>query len=214
MQHIRLLGLWRGRAGILTLLVAIGLAIATTWVAQALLTSQLFARLLAGESPLAGTTAIIIAALVGVLLARPLLVLLRQLVSQWAMTRIKSDLRARAIVAYVRRSTMEPGKGRSGRDHAVVVDGIENLDAYLSGYVPQLVVTGVVTVVAGGVMIGFDPVTGVIAVVATAAFPLLPVSGTAPSRPAAATTGTPTRRCTPNSSTRCTGCRRWSPSAR
>lgn len=174
MQHIRLLGLWRGRAGILTLLVAIGLAIATTWVAQALLTSQLFARLLAGESPLAGTTAIIIAALVGVLLARPLLVLLRQLVSQWAMTRIKSDLRARAIVAYVRRSTMEPGKGRSGRDHAVVVDGIENLDAYLSGYVPQLVVTGVVTVVAGGVMIGFDPVTGVIAVVATAAFPLLP----------------------------------------
>lgn len=79
MQHIRLLGLWRGRAGILTLLVAIGLAIATTWVAQALLTSQLFARLLAGESPLAGTTAIIIAALVGVLLARPLLVLLRQL---------------------------------------------------------------------------------------------------------------------------------------
>ncbi|MGW5520847.1 ABC transporter ATP-binding protein/permease [Gordonia sp. NPDC003950] len=144
------------------------------WVAQALLTSQIFADVTASHR-WSGTTMVpVVIALAAVLVSRPLLVLARQLVAHSSMSAIKADIRSRALRAFVRRSALDPAGGRSGRDHAVAVDGVENLDAYLSGYVPQIAVTIVVVLATGITMVTVDPVTGLVAVCVTILLPFLP----------------------------------------
>ncbi|WP_315561170.1 ATP-binding cassette domain-containing protein [Actinomyces gerencseriae] len=174
MQHLRLLGLWRDHRGMLAALVLAGTAVAATWTGQALLTSRVFAALISGSSFRDPDLLAPAVALAGVLLARPLLVLVRQLLAQHAMSRVKASLRARALTAFVGRSALDPAAGRTGRDHAVVVDGIENLDAYLSGYLPQIGVTVAVVATVGGMMTVIDPATGGVAVATTLVVPVLP----------------------------------------
>lgn len=174
MQHLRLLRLWEGHRGALAALVLAGIAVAATWTGQALLTSRVFAALVRGSSLRDPDLFAPAAALAGVLLARPLLVLVRQLLAQYAMSTVKASLRARALTAFVARSALDPAAGRTGRDHAVVVDGIENLDAYLSGYLPQIGVTAVVITAVGAAMTAVDPVTGGVAVAAALLMPALP----------------------------------------
>lgn len=174
MQHVRLMRLWSGHGALLLALTAVGVAVAATWTGQALLTSQIFAVLVT-EAPLSDPALVpSVLALVAVLLIRPLLVLLRQLLAHHAMTRVKASLRSRALTAFIRRSALDPAAGRTGHDHAAVVDGIENLDAYLSGYIPQMGVTILVVGAVGGTMIAIDPVTGLIAVAVTVLLPGLP----------------------------------------
>lgn len=174
MQHLRLIRLWEGHWAMLVALVLAGTAVAATWVGQALLSSRVFAALVSGTP--VGNPGLIAAvvALAGVLLVRPFLILGRQILAQHAMSRVKASLRARALTAFVGRSALDPAAGRAGRDHAVVVDGVENLDAYLSGYLPQIGVTVVVVATVGATMLAVDPVTGGVAVLATLLFPLLP----------------------------------------
>lgn len=177
MVHVRLSRLLGARRWVLAPLVAVGVAVAATWVAQALITSRVFAAVVPGTgrapAPLADLTPLL-AALAALLVARPLLVLTRQLLAQHLMTRTKQDLRAAVTGGFLRRAAADPGTGRTGRDHAVVVDGIENLDPYLSGYLPQLLVTAVVVTGVGSAMVVLDPVVGLAAVAATAVLPLLP----------------------------------------
>ncbi|MDO5051323.1 MAG: ATP-binding cassette domain-containing protein [Pseudoclavibacter sp.] len=177
MQHIRLLALWRGHTIFFALLVLAGALISASWIGQALLSSRIFAEVI-GSGPSgswrADAFAPLIAGLAAVLLLRPLLGLGRQLLAQRIMTIVKSDLRARTLRGFVRRGALEPAAGRSGRDHAVIVDGVEHLDAYLSGYLPQIAVTVLVVLSLGGVMIALDPVAGAAALLAALLVPLLP----------------------------------------
>lgn len=174
MQHVRLMRLWAGHGALLLALTAVGVAVAATWTGQALLTSRIFSVLVT-EAPLSDPAlAPSVLALVAVLLTRPLLVLVRQLLAHHAMTRVKASLRSRALTAFIRRSALDPAAGRTGHDHAAVVDGIENLDAYLSGYIPQMGVTILVVGVVGSTMTAVDPVTGLLALVVTALLPSLP----------------------------------------
>ncbi|WP_161512777.1 ATP-binding cassette domain-containing protein [Actinomyces howellii] len=172
MQHLRLMRLWHGHRVLLVLLTLTGLGVAATWIGQALLTSRVFTLLVAGAGERELVPAVL--ALAAVLLARPVLVLVRQLLAQHAMTRVKSSVRARALTAFVRRSAVDPAVSRSGRDHAVVVDGVENLDVYLSGYLPQVGVTVLVVAAVGSVMIVVDPVVGAVAVGSTLLLQCLP----------------------------------------
>lgn len=174
MVHLRLLRLWRGHRGALALLVAIGVAISLAWAVQALLLSRLFAALLAGSALTAPELLPPLVALVGVLLVRPALALVRAAVAHRAMDAVKRDLRSRAFAALVERSASRPGDGRSGGDQATVVDGVENLDAYLSSYVPQLAITSIVFAGVGTALVLVDPVIGVVAVMAAAVLPLAP----------------------------------------
>lgn len=174
MTHLRLLRLWRGHPGALVALVGIGVAVSAAWAAQALLLSHLFAGLLAGSSLVDAGLVPALLALGAVLLVRPALALARAAVAHRAMDAVKSDLRSRAFTALVGRSATDPGEGRSGEDQATVVDGVENLDAYLASYVPQLAVTGIVFVAVGAGLVAVDPVVGVVAVLAAAVLPLAP----------------------------------------
>ncbi|MFC0582980.1 ATP-binding cassette domain-containing protein [Micrococcoides hystricis] len=174
MLHVRLLRLWGRRRWALGALIIVGLLIAGSWIWQALLLSEIFAELAVGRAWDAVQLVPLIMVLAAVLLLRPLLVVGRQLLSQWAMTLIKSELRSAALVAYIRRSATDPAGGNSGRDHAQLVDGVENLDGYLSGYLPQLGVTVAVVSVVGTTMIVFDPVTGAVALCLALLLPFLP----------------------------------------
>lgn len=174
MVHLRLLRLWRGHRGALVLLVAVGVAISLTWAAQALLLSHVFAGLLRGSALVDPALLPAVLALGAVLLARPALALTRAAVAHRAMDAVKRDLRSRAFAAMVLRAATRPAEGRSGGDQATVVDGVENLDAYLSSYVPQLAVTGMVVVGVGAALVAVDPVIGVVAIAAAAALPLAP----------------------------------------
>ncbi|MFF7682379.1 ATP-binding cassette domain-containing protein [Microbacterium sp. NPDC007973] len=174
MVHLRLLRLWRGHRGSLAALVVVGLAISLTWAAQAVLLSQLFAALLAGSSLVDPALLPAVVGLAAVLLVRPALSLLRAAVAHRAMDAVKRDLRSRALAALIERSATRPGDGRSGGDQATVVDGVENLDAYLSSYVPQLAVTGSVFAGVGTALVLVDPLIGVVAVLAAAVLPLAP----------------------------------------
>ncbi|MDQ1082228.1 MULTISPECIES: ATP-binding cassette domain-containing protein [Microbacterium] len=174
MIHLRLLRLWHGHRGSLAGLVAVGVTISLAWAAQALLLSHLFAALLRGTSLVDADVAPALAALAAVLLVRPALALVRAAVAHRAMDAVKRDLRSRAFAALIERSATRPGDGRSGGDQATVVDGVENLDAYLSSYVPQLAVTGIVFAGVGTALVLVDPLIGTVAVLAAALLPLAP----------------------------------------
>jgi len=174
MTHLRLLRLWRGHAGALLALVAVGVSISATWAVQAVLMSQLFAGLLGGRPLLDPVLLPALVAVGAVLLVRPALTLARAAIAHRTMDAVKRDLRERAVAALIPRTARTPGEGRSGADQATVTDGVENLDAYLSAYVPQLVVTGVVFVAVGAALAVVDPLIGVVAIVAAALLPLVP----------------------------------------
>ena len=173
-SHLRLAALWRGQTPFFVALVALRLVVGVTWIVQAIATARLFALLVGAGSagdPLALLEPTVV--LTSAVLARPLVVLAAHVLAQRAMTSVKRDLRARALGTLIRRAGRDP-RGRSGSDHALVVDGVENLDPYLSGYLPQLVVTAVtVTAVTAG-MIALDPVAGLAAGLAAASVPFLP----------------------------------------
>ncbi|KTS03940.1 ATP-binding cassette domain-containing protein [Microbacterium testaceum] len=174
MTHLRLLCLWRGHAGALLALVAVGVAISATWAVQAVLLSQLFAGLLGGRSLVDASLAPMLVAVAAVLLVRPALTLVRAVIAHRTMDAVKRDLREHAVAALIHRTARTPGEGRSGADQATVTDGVENLDAYLSAYVPQLAVTGVVFVAVGTGLVLVDPLIGVVAIAAAALLPLVP----------------------------------------
>ncbi len=174
MTHLRLLRLWRGHAGALLALVAVGVAISATWALQAVLLSRLFAGLLGGRSLVDPSLAPMLVAVAAVLLVRPALTLTRAVVAHRTMDAVKRDLREHAVAALIHRTARTPGEGRSGADQATVTDGVENLDAYLSAYVPQLTVTGVVFVAVGTSLVLVDPLIGVVAIAAATLLPLVP----------------------------------------
>lgn len=174
MRHLRLSGLWRGHRGMFCVLVGLRAAIGATWIAQALATAHVLTLLVrvGGAINIAEIVAPL-TTLIAALLSRPLLVIAAQLVAHRAMSAVKRDLRIRALDILIRRSARDTG-GRSGADHALVVDGIENIDPYLSGYLPQLAVTVLTVTVVGGVMTVIDPIAGVVATMLALLVPVVP----------------------------------------
>lgn len=175
MQHLRLATLWRGHWSLLVVLVALRVAVTATWIIQALASARIFATLIRAEPGIDWVDELFSPALVLVsaLILRPALVLTGHGVAHRAMSVVKRDLRVRALRALITQSARDP-RGRSGRDHALVVDGVENLDAYLSGYLPQLAATVVTVVLVGVTMIVIDPVAGAVASAVALAVPVLP----------------------------------------
>ncbi|WP_395640278.1 ABC transporter ATP-binding protein/permease [Pseudolysinimonas sp.] len=171
-SHPRLVALWRGHRPLFAALVALRLVVGATWIAQAIAMASVFS-ILVNEGDPAGLVAPVALLLIA-LVTRPVVVLAGHAVAHRAMTAVKRDLRVRALGTLIRRSARDP-RGRSGSDHAVVVDGIENLDSYLSAYLPQLVVTIITVAVVGTVMIALDPVAGIAAGLVAASVPLVPV---------------------------------------
>lgn len=176
MAQLRLVRLLGRHRWILGVLAGLGVLVAGTWAAQALVTARIFGALLdggLGDDVFAGLASYLLA-LAGLLLLRPLLVMVREVVATTLMTRAKIDLRDRLAVRLVAENARDAGRGRTGHDHAVLVDGVENLDPYLSRYLPQLAVTGLVFLGVATIMVTIDPVTAAAVVCGALLLTLLP----------------------------------------
>ena len=181
MTHLRLVGLLGRARGRLVLLALLGVAVSATFTGQALVMAQIFAGVLgtADQEGLAGGPGLSgvrewLLLLVVLLLLRPLLVIGRELAATALMTSVKMRLRDELAVTLIKRSAVSGVAGRTGSDSSLVVDGVENLDPYLSRYLPQLAVTAVVFVAIGAGLVGIDPVSGAVVTSAAVLLALLP----------------------------------------
>ena len=149
--HLKLLGLpGGGRLRLLAWPFLCGLAISGLLLAQALVTSQIFVLLFA-PAEMAGAAGDGLAGWLGLLavllLVRPLAGIVRELTAVRAMTAIKVDLRERVLTRLARRGPIPLTRQRSGMVQSMLVDGVENMDAYYSRYLPQVGIVVVNTVV-------------------------------------------------------------------
>ena len=99
-------------------------------------------------------------ALAGVLLARALVDGGFELSGRWGATRIMSELRGRLVRRLLLESPeLRPNAGRTGELASTAVQGVDALEAYFAGYLPQLVLAAVVPMAVIGWVITLDPIT-------------------------------------------------------
>ncbi|WP_278235855.1 ATP-binding cassette domain-containing protein [Isoptericola sp. AK164] len=172
MIHLRLLRLTRSSASGQAWCVAVGLVLSALAITQAIAMSRLFAGILDGAdlTALASPFALLAAAL----LLRPAATALRELTAHAVAGRMKRDLRAGLLDADAARGPFARATENLGGRHSQLVDGVENLEPYVTRYVPQVVVTTVTAVVTVALLVAVDPVVGLAAGLTAALVPLLP----------------------------------------
>ncbi|MFC6355816.1 thiol reductant ABC exporter subunit CydD [Luethyella okanaganae] len=139
-------------------------------IAFAWLVSQLVTRGIAGTPP--AELAPLFAALSAVVIVRALTIWALDAAAMSGAARVKSQLRALMLDAVAR---LGPSwmRGRSTTSVATVIGtGLDALDGYFAKYLPQLILTAVATPVLVAVMFWWDPLSGVIVIIA---LPLIPV---------------------------------------
>ncbi|GAA1962484.1 ABC transporter ATP-binding protein/permease [Microbacterium aquimaris] len=151
---------------------AVGLALSALAITQALATASVFSGILDGLSPTALVLPLLI--LAAALLLRPVGTASRELVAHHVASRMKRRLRGRILDHETARGPFAPGTERIGSRHALLVDGVENLEPYVTRYLPQVLVTGVTAVVTVGILIAIDPVVGVVAGATALLVPFIP----------------------------------------
>ena len=172
MLHRLLIRLCGNIAGPLGLTVALAVAVNATWLGQAIATGVVLGRIIDGATvdevvaPL-----IIIAALIGV---RALLSFVREVAVQRTAASVKTRIRRRLLE---RLDELGPGyviRSRAGATQALVVDAIENLEAYYGRYLPQLVTTMFTVVAAIAYLAAIDWVVAAVLAVVALAVPTVP----------------------------------------
>ena len=172
--HLRLLGLPGARLRMLAWPFLCGLAISGLLLTQALATSQIFVLLFAPAGTAGDGLGGWLGLLAGLLLIRPLVGIVRELTAVRAMTAIKTDLRERVLSRLAERGPIPLTRERTGTVQSMLVDGVENMDAYYSRYLPQVGIVVVNTVVVVGLLAAIDlPVALVMGAVALLV-PVLP----------------------------------------
>jgi ATP-binding cassette subfamily C protein CydCD len=109
--------------------------------------------------------------LLGVIVARGILLCLQEVAAAEVAVRIKQDLRERLLGHLLRLGPAFARGERSGELASTAVDGIEALDAYFSQFLPQVAVSLLVPVTVLVVVFPLDPLSGVILLLTA---PLIP----------------------------------------
>jgi ATP-binding cassette, subfamily C, bacterial CydD len=131
-------------------------------LAQAVLLATLIARSAMHRVPLSSLKGELIA-LAAVLAARAAVTAGFELSGRLGATRVMSDLRCRLARRLLLASPGErPSGERTGELAAAAVQGVDALEAYFAGYLPQLVLATVVPVAVLVFVLTVDPVTAVI----------------------------------------------------
>ena len=172
MIHRRIVGLTVGVRRLLSLSIALGLAISATWVAQGVLIAFIVRRILDGG----GWTAIagLVAAVAGLTLLRASLIFVREIMAKKVAASVKTKLRGRL---FARLLLLGPGyleHTETGKVQAALVDGVEALEAYVGYYLPHAVVSVVVPICIVGFILFLNPVIGAIVLAFALAVPLIP----------------------------------------
>lgn len=143
----------------LALAAVLGVISAALIVAQAALLAYVIDRAAMHHATLSSLEGQL-AWLAGVLLLRALVSGGFELSGRWGAVRVMSELRGRLI----RRILLESPErradgGRTGELAGTAVQGVDALEAYFAGYLPQLVLAAVVPVAVIGWVISVDPIT-------------------------------------------------------
>jgi ATP-binding cassette, subfamily C, bacterial CydD len=138
-----------------------GLLTAVVVVAQA----ALLARLIVGAAVHRQTVAALtptLAALAAVLAARALLAGGFEATGRIGATRVMSELRGRLAEQLLVRSPVAREGERTGELAASVVQGVDSLEAYFAGYLPQFVLAAAVPLAVLAWVLPLDPIAGVV----------------------------------------------------
>jgi thiol reductant ABC exporter CydD subunit len=149
------------RAGRTQLLLTAGLGLATAAIVVA--QAALLARLITGAAVHHQTLARLsgpLAALACVIAVRALLGGAFEVSGRIGATRVMSELRGRLAEHLLIRSPVPREGERTGELAAAVVQGVESLEAYFAGYLPQLVLAAAVPLAVLIWVVPLDPVAG------------------------------------------------------
>lgn len=131
--------------GILALTIMLGTLAAIVTIAQMALLSGIVSAVFLSHKELAQVL-IPLFLLLGAIVTRGLLLWGREVTAQRAAIRLKTALRERVFAHLLRLGPAYSKRERTGELVAVVDEGIERLDAYISRYVPQLALSIIVPV--------------------------------------------------------------------
>lgn len=128
-------------------------------------------RVAEGSSPISDLPLLVLAAAIALVVRTVAGLAMDRLAARGAVL-AKSQLRAAALDAIDGRSPLATG-GRSDADRAVALGrGLDALDGYFSGYLPQLVLAGCATPILVLAVLLADPVSGVTVLIV---FPVIPI---------------------------------------
>lgn len=135
--------------------ILVGLIVSALYIAAAICNALLFTELLGARymPKVMG----LIAAIVVLLLVRPLFEVCGQLLQNRAGLVVKSKLRQALLAELEARGPMRAGLGRSGQIQSVLSDGVEAIEPYFIKYFTQLAVTVVTAVVLTCVIATISP---------------------------------------------------------
>ncbi len=147
----------------------LGVGMAVVIVAQAALLAHVIASSAEHHTALARLTGSIVA-LVIVIALRALLAGAFETSGRIGATRVMSDLRGRLAEQLLLRSPVRRVSDRTGELAAAAVQGVDALEAYFAGYLPQLVLAAVVPV---AILIFIVPLDAIAAIVLAITIPVL-----------------------------------------
>ncbi len=153
----------------LRLASVLGVGMAAVVVAQAALLAHVIASSAEHHTALAGLEGSI-AALVVVVLLRALLTGAFETSGLIGATRVMSELRGRLARQLLVRSPVRRAEDRTGELAAAAVQGVDALEAYFAGYLPQLVLA---TVVPVAILVWIVPLDLAAAIVLAVTIPIL-----------------------------------------
>ena len=141
-----------------------GVGTAVAIVAQAALLGHVIASAATHGTPLADLTTPLLV-LCGVFAARALLAGSFETIGRLGAARVMSDLRVRLAERLLVRAPVPREDQRTGELAAAAVQGVDALEAYFAGYVPQVLLAALVPVTALAWIVGLDPLAaGILAV--------------------------------------------------
>jgi thiol reductant ABC exporter CydD subunit len=153
----RLLRESRAARSHLALAGLLGVLAAALILAQAALLAYVIARAAMAHATLAELRGELIA-LAAVLLARAAVSGGFELSGRWGATRVMSELRGRLVGRLLVDGVGVDGEERSGELAAAAVQGVDALEAYFAGYLPQFVLAAVVPLTVLGWVLPLDPI--------------------------------------------------------
>lgn len=135
--------------------ILVGLIVSALYIAAAICNALLFTELLGARymPKVVG----LIAAIVVLLLVRPLFEVCGQLLQNRAGLVVKSKLRQALLAELEARGPMRAGLGRSGQIQSVLSDGVEAIEPYFIKYFTQLAVTVTTAIVLTFVIATISP---------------------------------------------------------
>ena len=171
-MHKRLRVSIKSLRGILALTVVTGTLGALTTIAQMILLSEIVNAVFLSHWGLAQLL-LPLALLLGAFILRASLLWRREVTAQRAAIRLKASLRERVFAHLLRLGPAWSSGERTGELVAVVNEGIERLDAYISRYLPQRVLSVVVPLLIIIVILPVDWFSALLLLVTGPIIPLL-----------------------------------------